>query len=217
MPAAARAGSLIVAAAGNDGDTTISYPAGLAQVVSVAAIGPGRPRRAVLATRTRTSRWRPRASMCCPRGAVAATCAESGTSMATPHVHGRRVAAVGGATPRVSAANIRAPARRRRWTTSAPQVATPPTASASSTSRRRSESPPAPRVRRELQLPPRAPGATPPATPARAGHYASRYPRARRALRLPLPPRAPGTTPPAPPARAGHYASRSPAGVTRRR
>jgi thermitase len=33
-----RAGSLIVAAAGNDGDATISYPAGLPQVVSVAAI-----------------------------------------------------------------------------------------------------------------------------------------------------------------------------------
>ncbi|HEX4364656.1 MAG TPA: S8 family serine peptidase [Solirubrobacteraceae bacterium] len=36
----ARAGSLIVAAAGNDGDSTVNYPAGLPQVVSVAAIGP---------------------------------------------------------------------------------------------------------------------------------------------------------------------------------
>jgi thermitase len=35
-----RSGSLLVAAAGNDGDGTVSYPAGLAQVVSVAAIGP---------------------------------------------------------------------------------------------------------------------------------------------------------------------------------
>jgi thermitase len=36
-----RSGAVIVAAAGNDGDATLSYPAALAQVVSVAAIGPG--------------------------------------------------------------------------------------------------------------------------------------------------------------------------------
>jgi thermitase len=36
-----RSGSLLVAAAGNDGDATLNFPAALAQVVSVAAIGPG--------------------------------------------------------------------------------------------------------------------------------------------------------------------------------
>jgi thermitase len=35
-----RSGSLLVAAAGNEGDATTNYPAGLPQVVSVAAVGP---------------------------------------------------------------------------------------------------------------------------------------------------------------------------------
>ena len=54
------AGSVLVAAAGNDGDSTVNYPAGYAEVVSVAATDQndaGRPSR----TRTRTSRSRHRA------------------------------------------------------------------------------------------------------------------------------------------------------------
>ncbi len=100
-----KSGSLIVAAAGNDGDTTISYPAGLAQVVSVAAIGASD---AVAPFSNANADVELAAAgvdvLSTRRGGGYVR--ESGTSMATPHV-AAAAALLWAAHPGSTAANIR--------------------------------------------------------------------------------------------------------------
>jgi subtilisin family serine protease len=101
-----RAGSLIVAAAGNDGDATISYPAGLPQVVSVAAVG---PTDAVAPFSNENADVELAAAgvdvLSTKRGGGYVR--SSGTSMATPHVSAA-AALLWGADTSATAARIRA-------------------------------------------------------------------------------------------------------------
>jgi subtilisin family serine protease len=100
-----RAGSLIVAAAGNDGDATISYPAGLPQVVSVAAVG---PTDAVAPFSNENADVELAAAgvdvLSTKRGGGYVR--SSGTSMATPHVSAA-AALLWGADPSATASHIR--------------------------------------------------------------------------------------------------------------
>src|SRR5687767_9069874 len=100
-------GSIIIAAAGNDGNSTVNYPAGYAEVVSVAATD----RRDLRAS---FSNANPDDQLSAPgvdtlsskNGSNTSYGLKSGTSMATPHVAGV-AAIVAGKNPTLNAAGIR--------------------------------------------------------------------------------------------------------------
>jgi thermitase len=101
------AGAILVAAAGNDGNSTVNYPAGYANVVSVAATD----RRDARAS---FSNANADVEIAAPGVAVLSSWSSSntayatadGTSMATPHVAGV-AAVIAGKTPSLTAAGIR--------------------------------------------------------------------------------------------------------------
>jgi thermitase len=101
-----RSGSLLVAAAGNDGDATLSFPAALPQVVSVAAIGPDDQ---VAPFSNENADVEVAAAgidvLSARRGGGYVS--ESGTSMATPHV-AAAASLLWAARPTATASAIRA-------------------------------------------------------------------------------------------------------------
>ena len=108
---------MLVAAAGNDGDSTLNYPAAYAQVVSVAATDHNDARASFSNANADVEIAAPGVNVLStiPGGQYAEL---SGTSMATPHVSGvdgRALAAV----PRPTRRPASAAGWPRRWTTSA--------------------------------------------------------------------------------------------------
>ena len=101
-----RSGSLLVAAAGNDGTAATEYPAGLPQVVSVGAID-ARDAVAPFSNENADVELTAPGVDILSAKAGGGYVSESGTSMATPHVSGA-AALLWGADPSASAATIRA-------------------------------------------------------------------------------------------------------------
>ncbi|HEY5143133.1 MAG TPA: S8 family peptidase [Solirubrobacteraceae bacterium] len=101
-----RSGSLLVAAAGNDGTGAVEFPAGLPQVISVGAID-ARDAVAPFSNENADVELTAPGVDILSVKAGGGYVSESGTSMATPHVSGA-AALLWGADPSASAATIRA-------------------------------------------------------------------------------------------------------------
>jgi thermitase len=100
-----RGGSLLVAAAGNDGNGTVEFPAGLPQVISVGAID-ARDAVAPFSNENADVELSAPGVEILSARAGGGYVSESGTSMATPHVSAA-AALLWGADPSASAATIR--------------------------------------------------------------------------------------------------------------
>ena len=100
-------GALIVAAAGNDGDSTVNYPAGYAEVMSVAATDRNDRRASFSNANADVEIAAPGVdTLSSTNGSNTSYGLKSGTSMATPHVAGV-AAVVAGRNPALTAAGLR--------------------------------------------------------------------------------------------------------------